>query len=136
MTIAPGVVDTNIVSYLFKRDSRAELYHPHLAGRLLLISFMTLAELDRWVLERNWGAARRASLAAHLRQFTVYPYDRALCRQWAEVTHQARLRGRPIQCADAWVAATAMLYGAPLITHDPRDYAGVPGLTVITETEP
>jgi predicted nucleic acid-binding protein len=134
--IVPAVLDTNIVSYLFKRDSRAALYQPHLTGRLLLISFMTLAELDRWALERNWGAARRASLAAHLRNFTVYPYDRALCRQWAEVTHQARQNGRPIQCADAWVAATAMLYHAPLITHNPRDFAGVPGLTLITEAGP
>jgi tRNA(fMet)-specific endonuclease VapC len=136
VTISPLVVDTNIVSYLFKRDSRAALYQPHLDGRLLLISFMTLAEMDRWALERNWRPARRASLAAHLRNFTVYPFDRALCHQWAKVTHQARQNGRPIQCADAWIAATAMLYQAPLVTHDPRDFAGVHGLTVINEAEP
>jgi tRNA(fMet)-specific endonuclease VapC len=136
VTVFPLVVDTNIVSYLFKGDTRAALYQPHLDGRLLLISFMTLAELDRWALERNWGQARRAQLTAHLRHFTVYPYDRALCRRWAEVTDQARRNGRPIQCADAWVAATAMLYHAPLITHDPNDFAGVTGLTVISEAKP
>lgn len=49
------VVDTDVVSYLFKRDSRAEAYRPHLTGRLLVVSFMTVAELDRWALERDWG---------------------------------------------------------------------------------
>ena len=49
------VVDTDVVSFLFKRDQRADLYRPYLEGNLLVISFMSLAELDRWALERNWG---------------------------------------------------------------------------------
>ncbi len=48
-----AVVDTDVVSFLFKRDSRAELYRRHLTGALLTISFMTLAELERWTLEHN-----------------------------------------------------------------------------------
>jgi predicted nucleic acid-binding protein len=35
--------------------------------------------------------------------------------------------------ADAWIAATAMLYGVPLITHNPADYTAVVGLQIITE---
>jgi hypothetical protein len=42
----PIVLDTNVVSYLFKGDTRASLYQPHVAHRLPIISFMTLAELD------------------------------------------------------------------------------------------
>jgi hypothetical protein len=56
------VVDTDVVSYLFKHDCRAEVYRPHLTGRLLVASFMTVAELDRWALERDWGEARRARM--------------------------------------------------------------------------
>ncbi len=41
------VVDTDVVSSFFKRDTRATLYRPHLADRLLLLSFMTVAELER-----------------------------------------------------------------------------------------
>lgn len=48
------VVDTNVVSFDFKGDSRADLYHPLLAGKMLVISFMTIAELDLWALERRW----------------------------------------------------------------------------------
>ena len=39
------LLDTNIVSYLFKGDSRAALYAPHLLGRELAIAMMTVAEL-------------------------------------------------------------------------------------------
>ncbi len=39
------VVDTDVISFLFKRDTRAKLYEPHLSGRQLVISFMTVAEL-------------------------------------------------------------------------------------------
>jgi len=38
-----------------------------------------------------------------------------------------------LETADAWIAATALLYDAPLITHDAGDYLGVPGLKLITE---
>jgi len=127
------VVDTDVVSFQFKRDTRAVLYDPHLAGRVLVLSFMTIAELDGWSLHQRWGAARRARLDAHLRRFVTYPYDRNLCRVWAEATQEARQAGRPIQCADAWIAATALALDVPLVTHNPSDYAGVSSLTIITE---
>jgi tRNA(fMet)-specific endonuclease VapC len=127
------VVDTDVVSFLFKGDSRAAAYRPHLDGRLLVISFMTLAELYQWALAHQWGERRRADLDAHLARFTVLPYDRDLCRWWAAASVEARRSGRPIQCADAWIAATALSYGVPLVTHNAEDYAGVTGLTVITE---
>ena len=73
------VVDTDVVSYLFKHDSRADSYRPHLTGRLLVVSFMTVAELERWALERNWGEARSARMEQHLRNFVVYPFNRTLC---------------------------------------------------------
>ena len=41
-----AIVDTDVVSMLFKGDTRAQRYRAHLAGRLLGVSFMTLAELD------------------------------------------------------------------------------------------
>jgi len=53
--------------------------------------------------------------------------------KWAEVMVAARRAGRRLETADAWIAATAVLYNAPLITHNASDYLGVPGLQVITE---
>jgi predicted nucleic acid-binding protein len=44
----------------------------------------------------------------------------------------ARRQGRPIQTADAWIAATALHLNVPLVTHNPHDYRGVIGLTVLS----
>jgi predicted nucleic acid-binding protein len=38
----------------------------------------------------------------------------------------------PIEAADAWIAATTLLYDAVLITHNPKDYLGVPNLHVFS----
>jgi len=35
---------------------------------------------------------------------------------------------------DAWVAATALSYDVPLVTNNAADFAGVSGLTVISES--
>ena len=40
------LVDTDVISYLLKNDTRADLYQPHLQDQLLVVSFMTVAELE------------------------------------------------------------------------------------------
>ena len=39
------VVDTDVASFVFKRDTRARLYRPHLLGKRLYVSFMAVAAL-------------------------------------------------------------------------------------------
>ena len=131
--MAVVVVDTDVVSFTFKRDTRARPFRRHLLGNELVISFMSLAELDQWALRRRWGQATRERLERFLQSYAVHYADRMLCRLWAEVTDGARRRGRPIDVADAWHAATALNLGVPLLTHNAADYAGVAGLTLLTE---
>jgi tRNA(fMet)-specific endonuclease VapC len=127
-----AVVDTDVLSYLFKNDTRAGFYRVQLIGLSPVLSFMTVAELDAWVLRRRWGPARIARLEQFLSHFQVIPSDRDLCRRWAEVAEACRKAGRPIQVGDAWVAATALYLGAPLLTHNRADYTAVSGLSVIS----
>jgi tRNA(fMet)-specific endonuclease VapC len=126
------VVDTDVVSYAFRGDTRADAFLPILSNQRLVVSFMTVAELDRWALARDWGPSRIAALNHFLGRFVLVPFDRTLCRRWAEVIDGARRQGRPIQTADAWIAATALYLGVPLATHNPTDYDGVLGLTVLS----
>jgi len=39
--MTPIILDTDVVSFIFKRDSRADHYIRHLTDRQVLISFMT-----------------------------------------------------------------------------------------------
>lgn len=130
--MTPVVVDTDVVSFLFKNHPIGFRYDPELAGRVALISFMTVAELERWAIQYRWGDHRVSRLQRHLSRFTVVPSSPDLCRKWAEAMVAAQAAGRRMDCADAWIAATALLYAAPLVTHNRSDYLGVPGLTLIS----
>lgn len=127
------VADTDVVSNSFRGDTGAEPFRPFLASQEVAISFMTMAELDLWALSRKWGARRQTLLAEFLDQFIVVMADRDLCRVWATVVGQTRADGRPIPASDAWIAATAISLGVPLLTHNRAHFAGVAGLIVLPE---
>jgi len=129
------LLDTNIVSYLFKGDTRAALYEPHLLNCELAIAMMTVAELFQWAAARNWGQTRVRRLEETIQNYTILPVDLETCRLWAAVRVQRSAVGHPIPSQDAWIAATALRYKLSLVTHNPADYQGVSGLTVITEVE-
>ncbi len=129
------VLDTDVVSFLFKGDTRAEAYRPHLRGKILALSFMTVAELYQWAFVRNWGPERIARLEQQLARYVIVPYDRELCWQWARICAERQRLGRPISVQDAWIAATALRHACPLVTHNKDDYADIAGLVVITAGE-
>ena len=117
------------------RDTRRATYRPHLLGKTLYVSFMTVAELRRWALASSWGPAKLTRLERYLQRFNVVLVDLPLCHQWAEVMEAANRAGLPIGVADAWMAATALALACPLVTHNAADFSGVL-LTVITEPGP
>jgi tRNA(fMet)-specific endonuclease VapC len=123
------VLDTDVVSFVFKGDTRAELYLPLLEKREWLISFMTEAELEQWALLAKWSEKRVDWLHLFLDRFVVAPSSHDLALKWAEAMVSARRNGRRIESADACIAATALLCDATLPTHNKADYAGVLGLT-------
>ena len=124
------IVDTDVLSFLFKNHPIGQLYDADVAGRAAGVSFMTVAEVERWGLQYRWSSQRVHWLRLYLERFTVSSPD--LCCKWAEVMVAARAAGRRIETADAWIAATALLYDAPLVTHNGSDFLGVPGLTLIS----
>jgi predicted nucleic acid-binding protein len=129
------VADTDVVPALLKNRPIGKRYDPELAARVALVSFMTAAEVERWAIQYRWGERRVHWLHLYLRRFTVVPSSSDLCHKRAEVMVAAQAVGRRIECADAWIAATALLYDAPLVTHNRSDYLRVPGLSMIAHGE-
>jgi predicted nucleic acid-binding protein len=132
--MAVRVVDTDVWSYLYKARDEARLYEPHLFGNVLVISFQTQAELLRGALAANWGERRRQHLESRLNKYVVESSSHGLSLRWAEAMDSARRNGRPIAAADAWVAATALHLGVPLVTHNRNHFIGVDGLTIVSES--
>lgn len=126
------LLDTNVVSYFFRRDSRAASYEAALVGEVRGIAFVTLAELYKWPLERGWGERRRLELEAYLASHVMLPSDEEVARRWAQVvTAQARM-GRPLSFPDPWIAATALRHQVPLATHNRKHFEHVSGLSLIS----
>jgi tRNA(fMet)-specific endonuclease VapC len=127
------IVDTDVVSFLLKGDTRAQLYRPHLQDKTLALSFMTVAELYQWAYVRNWGDRKLTRLQEQLHRYVIVPFDNKLCKQWASISVQRQRLGRPISVQDAWIAATALRHSCPLVTHNGQDFSDIAGLEVISE---
>ena len=61
----------------------------------------------------------------------VYP-EESTCLTWARIRHERFRLGRPLQPEDAWIAATALDIGCPLLTHGAGDFADIAGLEIIS----
>jgi tRNA(fMet)-specific endonuclease VapC len=128
------VVDTDVLSYLYKQDTRALLYSGALRHCTPVISAQTLAEIYHWPERGGWGAQRRMELDLFIERYAVEYPDRETCRIWGWLTAAARKVGRVVPPADAWQAAAALRLEVPLVTHNAKNYEGIPGLTVISRS--
>ena len=124
------VVDTDVFSFVYKGDTRADLYTRHLSGQLPHLAFATVGELYRWALSRRWGSRTVDNLRAAINLYSVLGYDDQTAWEWARIM---TIKGRPVTANDAWVAAVALRHGLPLVTHNRKHFEPVPGLTIISE---
>lgn len=127
------VLDTDVWSFLFKRDTRAELYRSQIEGHVLAVSFQTVAELYQWAAKTGWGETQRNRLDNWLSRFVVLSYDQQTARLWAQLRVERERIGQPLAAQDAWVAACAIRHNCPLLTHNTADYVHLPLLTVISK---
>lgn len=127
------LVDTNIVSYLMKRHSISELYLPHLRDKVLCLSFVTIGELYLGAEKDNWGDKRKNELEEKLKNYVVLPYDKVVAECYARTVIGVQRQGLGISFPDAWIAATALAFELPLVTHNGKHFIHVPDLKIITE---
>lgn len=75
------VVDTDVVSYIFKWHPSAPGYVELLESNQVVISFITPAEMRLAALKAHWGLRRRNLLEKYLSRFAVCYADDQLCTQ-------------------------------------------------------
>ncbi|MBZ5728099.1 MAG: PIN domain-containing protein [Acidobacteriia bacterium] len=127
------VVDTDVASFVFKwHPEFAPRYVGILRGPELVVSFMTLAEMRQGALEANWGPRKCDVLEAYLADFTVLHSGSVLCSTWAAVRNESVRKGRQMSSADAWIAASALVLSAPLVTNNPKDYRHLDKLQLVS----
>jgi predicted nucleic acid-binding protein len=124
-------IDTDVCSFLLKGDSRAELYRPHLIGKVPCLALQTVAELLQWAALHRWGASRRSRFNTWLGHFRLLGGDIETCQAWAQVRAERTRAGLPISPQDAWIAACALRHDMLLLTHNSGDYANISQLRVV-----
>lgn len=132
------VLDTDVASLSF-RGRLDDPLKTMLAGRTPCITFVTLGELTKWTVKRQWGGKRRASLDEWRRHATLLPFTEAIAITWGELQGRAEQRGQPRPVNDTWIAACCLAYQLPLATKnvkDFEDFAEHEGLRLFGPTRP
>lgn len=131
------LLDTDVFSFFLKAaDTRAALYLPHIRGKSMVLSFVTVGELYVWAARRHWNAKRVAFLEQRLQGLVIVPYDFELCKIYGKVRAGLLDKGRPVASNDLWIASSAIRHSIPLVTHNAKHFASIRGLRVITESHP
>lgn len=131
------LLDTDVFSYLLKsNDRRGDAYRPHVRGKTVAISFVTVGELYYGAEKRGWGEAKRSALETRLRSVVIVPFDLQVCQAYAKISALKTETGsdRVIAANDRWIAACAIRHGLPLISNNRRHFEDIPGLRLISET--
>lgn len=96
---------------------------------------VVLVDTDVWSLLFSQRTDRTPAVAAWRRLImTVLPTTSAIVRAYADVRAECRAVGHPLHAkahmGDAWIAATAVAYGLPLLSGDLL-FEGVPRLRLL-----
>lgn len=120
------LLDTNVLVHLIRGDAiwrrvRAT-YQPLLSDPRPLISVVTAGELRSLALQFNWQAEKTDQMEFYLGYFKrVTIDDPDLIRAYAVIDAHGQRTGHPLGKNDVWIAATASVTGARLLTTD-RDF--------------
>ena len=125
------VLDTNIIiDHLRLQDGKAESRLMTLVKtkpkEVLAISMLTVQELYEGRSTRD--AQKEQYLLATISPLKILPYNYEVAKLAGEI---ARDIGRPIELADAGIAATAILNRGELLTLNLKDFAGIDNLQVL-----
>ena len=119
------VFDTNAVVHLFRRNALGNVLRSTygLSAREWrpLLSAVTVGELRSLALQWGWDPGRMHQLDSLLRAFPVidvYADEHSLCEAYAELDWAARRAGAKLGKNDLWIAATAKVRNAVVVSAD------------------
>lgn len=124
--------DTNILLHFLRESPLSKRVenelNPFDPSNTLLISVVTEGELRSLGFQNGWGKKRLEKLENDLKDFAVVPIrSRDIIERYAELDafSQGKLPGKPLGTSarnmgknDLWIAATASIVAAKLITTD------------------
>ncbi len=125
------ILDTNICIYFMKNQ------YPQLSQKILshspselLLSSITVFELEYGAEKSNWGDRTREKLAMFLAPFTILPFSSKDAIFAGRVRGYLEKQGTPIGPYDVQIAAQALAGNYTIITHNVDEFSRVPKLSL------
>lgn len=125
------LLDTNVCIY-FMKDA-----FPSLTARLLehkpselLISSVTVLELEYGAAKSNWGEKTRQKMAMFLAPFTILPFTTEDALVAGALRANLEKQGKGIGPYDLQIAAQAVAGKHTVVTHNVREFSRIPQLAV------
>jgi tRNA(fMet)-specific endonuclease VapC len=123
------LLDTDTCSAYFRQVGTVTNRFIQYTGRLYL-SVISLGELYSWVLRQQAPPSRQLILQQLLKEVRVLDLNSLVAEKFGEVRAHLLDIGKPMPTADLFIAATALVHGLTLVTHNTQDYINVPGLAL------
>ena len=122
------LLDTNICIYVINMRPPEVLarFREYRLGEIGICSVVA-AELAYGV-AKSRSARNRSALEMFLAPLEVLPFDQAAVWAYGDLRASLEREGQPIGALDTMIAAHALSVDAPLVTHNTREFARVPGL--------
>ena len=124
------LVDTDICSAHLKGVDSVSNRFLQYAGELY-VSTVTLGELYTWASRGKSPLGHLQGLIILLSDMTILDVDHDVAQKFGEIRAQLLDQGRPVPGMDLLIAATALVHGLTLVTHNVRHFVNMPELTVV-----
>jgi tRNA(fMet)-specific endonuclease VapC len=117
------LLDTNILVHIIRQDTLGQYikgtYSLLMIDPLPIISVVTEGEIRSLAYQWNWGAANKDEIQFLCGFFSRYSIDSLeVLEAYAVIDAYSKSVGRSLGKNDAWIAATAYVTGATLLTTD------------------
>ena len=124
------MLDSNICSAHLKGNAKVNSRVIQYGGRLH-VSTITVGELYTWGFRAKASPKRLQDLLGFLKDVTILDVDETVAREFGALRAGLLDAGQPAPDLDLVNAATAIVHGLTLATHNTQDYANVPGLSLV-----
>lgn len=123
------LLDTDTCSVHLKQPGKVTARFLQYMGQLH-VSAITVAELYTWALRATAPPKRLQGVLDMINDMTFVDVNQDVARKFGELRAALLDAGQPKPQMDLLIAATAIVQGLTLITHNTKDYAAIPGLTL------
>ena len=123
------LLDTNICIYAINGR------HPRLTKKLLsvhpseiLVSSITVGEMEYGAAKSHWGERTRQIMHAFLANYDTLPFTEQDAALFGAFRAQLEAAGITIGVLDVMIAAQGVANGLTVVTHNTREFIRIPGI--------